>query len=101
MVGGGVVRNVGSAIHQSAIFSTSTERHKKAMTPRMLNTQEKKNDFNSKVLNLYISLTSNRNCFETFEKVLIQHADSAIHRSYNQRQIVSINFQVTVDFPAL
>ena len=92
---------MGSAIHRLVFFSTSTERHKKAMTLRMLNTQEKKNYFNSKMLNLYISLTSNRNCFETFEKVLVQHTDSAIHRSYNRRQIVSINFQVTVDFPAL
>ena len=46
-----IVRKVNSTIHRIGIFSTSAERHKKQMTPGILNSQETKSDFNSKMLN--------------------------------------------------
>ena len=43
---GPVVQKVHSPIHRIVIFSTAAERHKTAVTPRILNSQEIKSDFN-------------------------------------------------------
>ena len=56
---GPVVRKVDSAIGRIVIFLTGAERHKlKAMKPRILNSQEVKSIFNSKIVNFITSFTS-------------------------------------------
>ena len=67
---GAIVRKLDNTIHRIVIFSTAVKRHKKVVTPGILNSQEMKSDFNSKMLNFSMGFTSHRRCFESFKKSL-------------------------------
>ena len=81
---GSVVLKVVSATHRIVIFELPYRKAQKAMIRRILNSQETKTDFNSKVLNF------NMGMFYIKIEQPLDPEDSAIHFSYNPPRMTTI-----------
>ena len=82
------VRRMDSAIHRIVIFF-NYHRGIKAMTPGILDSQEIKSDFNSKMPNCNMGFTHLPNMFTKFET---KHHEMgcAIHISYNRARYLKV-----------